>query len=258
MTSYAESAAKPRDLQRELAMAAQQNLTTRKSIADHMQVSSAWPIQRNDIALLSTCYANMQMATPDTDTAVRQPDQEAGQAATKRARLSVPQRQAVISSIGRQNHIHKAVRPSDTPAGREALQDRHASISNDLQAEVELGRQAIIELRHKLELSRQANVELQDELAKATKSCEDRGRRSHTASQLWQGEKKTSEAQVAKLKAELHAAAQGARDAKQRAQQLQQQQVGCCCLCKLCNLASCRQAATESCRSVPMRMPMGL
>ena len=104
------------------------------------------------------------MATPDVDTAIGQSDQEAGQAATKRARLSVPQRQAVISTIG------KAVRVSDTPAGREALQDRHAY---DLQAEVELGRQAIIELQHKLELSRQANTELQDELAKATKTCED-------------------------------------------------------------------------------------
>lgn len=41
MTSYVESAAKPRDLQRDLAMAAQQNLTKRKSIADHMQVSCA-------------------------------------------------------------------------------------------------------------------------------------------------------------------------------------------------------------------------
>ena len=189
----------------------------------------------------------MQMATPEVNTAIVQSDQEAGQAATKRARLSVPQRQAVISTIGRHIHIHKAVRVSDTPAGREALQDRHAY---DLQAEVELSRQAIIELQHKLELSRQANIELQDELAKATKTCEDRGRRSHTASQLWQGEEKAYEAQVAKLKAELHAATQGARDAEQRAQQLQQQQVGCCCLCKLCNLASCWQAATETCRSV--------
>ena len=51
MKSYAESAAKPRDLQRDLAMAAQQNLTKRKSIAGHMQVSSAWPGQHIDIAV---------------------------------------------------------------------------------------------------------------------------------------------------------------------------------------------------------------
>ena len=194
----------------------------------------------------------MQMATPDVDTAIGQSDQEAGQA--KRARLSVPQRQAVIHTIGRHNHIQKASRASDTPAGREALWDRHASISNDLHAEVELGRQAIIELQHKLELSRQANVELQDELAKATRTCEDRGRQSHTASQLWQGEKSTYEAQVAKLKAELNAATQGTRDAEQRAQQLQEQQVGCCCLCSLHTPASCRQAATEFCG--PVRAPM--
>ena len=42
MTSHAESAAKPRDLQRDLAMAAQQSLAKRKSVSDHMQVSSTW------------------------------------------------------------------------------------------------------------------------------------------------------------------------------------------------------------------------
>ena len=187
-----------------------------------------------------------------------QHDQEAGQADTKRARLSVPQRQAVISTIGRHTHTHKAVRASGTPAGREALQDRHASISNDLQGEVELGRQAIIELQQKLEHSRQANIKLQEELTNMTKACEDRGRRSDTATQLWQGEKKTYEARVAQLQAELHAATQGARDAEQRAQQLQQQQVGCCCLCNLYNPTSCQQAATglQTFVRVLMQMPM--
>ena len=191
------------------------------------------------------------MATPNADTAIGQPHQEAGETGTKRARLSMPQRHAVIGTIGRHNHIHKAARASDTPAGREALQDIHASISNDLQAEVALGRQAIIELR-------QANDKLQDELAQKKKAGEDSGRRSHTATQLWQGEMKTYEARVAQLKAELHAATQGARDAEQRVQQLHQQQVGSCCLCNLYNPASCQQAAIDLYRfvRVAMQLPM--
>ena len=51
MTSYAESAAKPRDLQRDLAMAAQQSLAKCKSITGHMQVSAAWQSQQSSFAV---------------------------------------------------------------------------------------------------------------------------------------------------------------------------------------------------------------
>lgn len=147
-----------------------------------------------------------------------------------------------------------------------ALQDRYASISNDLQGdikdlrdEVELSGQAIVELKQKLELSRQDNMELKDKLARATKACEDRGRRSHTATELWQGEKKTYEARVAQLKAELHAATQGARDAEQRAQHLQQEQVGAAAhaTCAILQAASKHlQHRTDPCRW-PCRCPCG-